>query len=163
MKKLRFASTLLLGFLLTCGIVSAQQLAVESDTGKKIVLSRTDIETLDHAKVTVTEHPSDAVTFEGVKIAAVLERAGITFADGHTAVVAILFKEGDSPSPLLDTLWKNIPTEKEKVAEVASVSIDVKDLLPSSTGHYTYAGSLTTPPLFHRRCSASRRNPATTG
>ena len=67
-------------------------------------------------------------------------------ADGHTAVIAILFTKGDTPSPLLDTLWKNIPPEKEKVADVASVSIDVKDLLPSSTAYYTYAGSLTTPP-----------------
>jgi carbonic anhydrase len=67
-------------------------------------------------------------------------------ADGHNAVVAILFKIGDTPSPLLDTLWKNISPEKEKVVEVPSISIDVKDLLPSSTGYYTYAGSLTTPP-----------------
>ena len=66
--------------------------------------------------------------------------------DGHNAVVAILFKEGDTPSPLLDTLWNNIPPDKEKVLEVSSLSIDVKDLPPSSTGYYTYPGSLTTPP-----------------
>ena len=67
-------------------------------------------------------------------------------ASGHTAVVAILFKIGDTPSPMLDTLWKNVSPEKEKVVEVSSVSINVKDLLPLSTGYYTYAGSLTTPP-----------------
>ncbi len=67
-------------------------------------------------------------------------------ADGHLAVVAILFEEETTPSPLLDTLWKYIPTEKEKVVEIASVSINVMDLLPSTTGYYTFAGSLTTPP-----------------
>lgn len=67
-------------------------------------------------------------------------------ADGKLAVVAVLFKEGATPSPLLDTLWKNISPEKEKVVEVPSVSIDVKDLLPSNAGYYTFAGSLTTPP-----------------
>jgi carbonic anhydrase len=67
-------------------------------------------------------------------------------ADGHLAVVTILFKEGTSPSPLLDTLWKNVSPEKEKVVEISSVSINVKDLLPPTTGYYTFAGSLTTPP-----------------
>jgi hypothetical protein len=31
--------------------------------------------------------------------------------------------------------------EKEKVMEISSVLIDVKDLLPSSTGYYTYGNS----------------------
>lgn len=69
-----------------------------------------------------------------------------TDANGNIAVVAILFKEGNTPSPLLDTLWNNVSPEKAKVVEVSSVSINVKDLLPSSIGYYTYAGSLTTPP-----------------
>jgi hypothetical protein len=114
MKALRSASTLLLGVLLASGIASAQGLAVENETGKKIVLSRADIEALDHAKVTVTEHSSDAVTFEGVKLAAVLEKAGITFgesmkgkrmascllveaADGYRAVVALRKSTRRSP------------------------------------------------------------------
>jgi len=66
-------------------------------------------------------------------------------ADGHLAVVAVLFKEG-APSYLLDTVWKNIPSEKEKAAEVAGITVNVKDLLPASLSYYTYAGSLTTPP-----------------
>jgi carbonic anhydrase len=66
--------------------------------------------------------------------------------NGHNAVVAILFKEGTAPSPLLDTLWKNIPPQKEKVVEVSVVSINVKELLPAERGYYTFAGSLTTPP-----------------
>jgi carbonic anhydrase len=66
-------------------------------------------------------------------------------ANGHNAVVAILFKTG-APNPLLDTLWKNIPSEKGKTVLVSAMSVNVKDLLPSETGYYTYAGSLTTPP-----------------
>lgn len=66
-------------------------------------------------------------------------------ADGHLAVVAILFAKG-AANPLLDTIWKNIPTEKEKAMDVAGTTINVKDLLPSNLGYFTYAGSLTTPP-----------------
>jgi carbonic anhydrase len=66
-------------------------------------------------------------------------------AEGHLAVVAVLFHEGP-PNPLLETLWKNIPTEKEKAQDVPSVSIQVLDLLPADRGYFTFAGSLTTPP-----------------
>jgi len=65
--------------------------------------------------------------------------------DGHLAVVAILFKAGAANS-LLDTVWKNIPAEKEKAMDVAGTTVNVKDLLPSNLSYYTYAGSLTTPP-----------------
>ena len=67
-------------------------------------------------------------------------------ADGHLAVVAILFKRDSTPTPLFDTLWKNLSAEKGKVVEVSSVTINAKDLLPPTTGYYTFAGSLTTPP-----------------
>ena len=66
-------------------------------------------------------------------------------ADGHLAVVAVLFKAGVS-NPLLETLWKNIPSEKDKTVEISTVSLNVEDLLPSQHGYYTYSGSLTTPP-----------------
>ncbi len=66
-------------------------------------------------------------------------------ADGHLAVVAILFKAG-APNPLLEILWKNIPSEKDKTVESSTVSVNVEDLLPPHHGYYTYSGSLTTPP-----------------
>jgi carbonic anhydrase len=66
-------------------------------------------------------------------------------ADGHLAVIAVLFEPGTA-NPLIDTLWKNIPAEKEKVQDVPSVSVRVQDLLPSDRGYFTLAGSLTTPP-----------------
>ena len=66
-------------------------------------------------------------------------------ADGHLAVVAILFKPG-AENPLLATLWKSIPSEKEKAVDVPGVLIDVSTLLPDDHGYYTFTGSLTTPP-----------------
>jgi carbonic anhydrase len=66
-------------------------------------------------------------------------------AAGHLAVVAVLFRKGDA-NPLLETLWKNIPAEKEKSASPAGVTVNVKDLLPADLGYYTFTGSLTTPP-----------------
>jgi carbonic anhydrase len=66
-------------------------------------------------------------------------------ADGHLAVVAILFEAG-VPNPLLETLWKNIPAEKDKILEISTVSVNVEDLVPPQHGYYTYSGSLTTPP-----------------
>lgn len=65
--------------------------------------------------------------------------------EGHLAVVAVLFKKG-APNPLLETLWKNIPEEKEKTVTLTDVSVNVKDLLPAALGYYTFSGSLTTPP-----------------
>jgi len=66
-------------------------------------------------------------------------------AEGHLAVVAILFKEG-AANAFLESLWKNIPTEAGKVMDVAGTTLNVKDLLPSNLGYYAFAGSLTAPP-----------------
>ena len=66
-------------------------------------------------------------------------------ADGHLAVVAVLFEKG-AANPLFDTVWKNVPAEKEKAVDVTSVSVNAKDLVPAEAGYYTFQGSLTTPP-----------------
>jgi len=66
-------------------------------------------------------------------------------ADGHLAVIAVLFHRGTA-NPLIDTLWKNIPAEKEKAQDVPSVSVQAQDLFPSDHGYFTFGGSLTTPP-----------------
>jgi len=65
--------------------------------------------------------------------------------EGHLAVIAVLFETGTA-SELIDTLWKNIPAEKEKAQDVPSVSVQAGDLLPTRRGYFTFAGSLTTPP-----------------
>lgn len=66
-------------------------------------------------------------------------------AEGHLAVVAVLLNKGNA-NPVLDTLWKHIPAEKEKTQTPASVEVNAKDLLPADLGYYTFSGSLTTPP-----------------
>jgi carbonic anhydrase len=88
-------------------------------------------------------HPSEEhVNGKGVPLVAHLVHAD---AEGHLAVVAVLFEQGNA-NPLIDTLWKNIPSEKEKAQDISSVSIQVQDLLPNERGYFTYTGSLTTPP-----------------
>lgn len=66
-------------------------------------------------------------------------------ADGHLAVVAVLFKTGKA-NALIDQIWKNIPAEKDKAIEVPGTTLNVRNLLPSDLGYYTFFGSLTTPP-----------------
>ena len=65
--------------------------------------------------------------------------------DGKLAVVAVLLDKGGS-NVLIDSIWKNLPKEREKEAVVQNVSIDANELLPESRGYYTFQGSLTTPP-----------------
>jgi len=66
-------------------------------------------------------------------------------ADGKLAVVAVLLKAGHT-NPFIRTLWDNLPKAKETDVVRNDVSINAADLLPKSTGYYTFAGSLTTPP-----------------
>src|SRR5262249_23060476 len=66
--------------------------------------------------------------------------------DGKLAVVAVLLKAGGA-NPLIETLWKNVPKEKEKEREVQGVMVNAADLLPANRkAYYTFTGSLTTPP-----------------
>lgn len=88
-------------------------------------------------------HPSEEnVNGKGFRLVAHLVHAD---ADGRLAVVAVLFELGSANS-LIETLWKNIPSEKEKSQDIPAVSIQVHDLLPSDLRYFTYTGSLTTPP-----------------
>ncbi|MCP5308313.1 MAG: carbonic anhydrase family protein [Zoogloeaceae bacterium] len=64
--------------------------------------------------------------------------------DGRLAVVAVLLQRG-SDHPLVQTLWNNLPLEKN-VGYAPDVSIDLNQLLPEDRRYYTYMGSLTTPP-----------------
>jgi hypothetical protein len=101
---------LLLGLLLTLALSSvaleSQQLTVQTDSGKQVVLSRADLEALPHVKVTVSKHSSAPVSLEGVTLRSVLEKAGVAFgesmkgkrltncllveaADGYRVVIAL--------------------------------------------------------------------------
>lgn len=88
-------------------------------------------------------HPSEEhVNGHGYDMVAHLVHADDS---GHLAVVAVLIQKG-AANPFIDSIWKNIPREKEKAVDIPGVSINVKDLLPADHGYYTFSGSLTTPP-----------------
>ena len=105
MKNRLFLSALLFALILDALIVQSQQLTVQIEAGKQVVLARADIEALPHVKVT-TSASGESATFEGVALEAALEKAGVAFgqtlkgkrlascllveaADGYRAVIAL--------------------------------------------------------------------------
>jgi|SRR5215472_5319330 len=79
--KTAFRLCLVLAFVAFAStFLECQQLIVETDEGKQ-VLSRSDLEALPHVKVTASEHASAPVSFEGVSLKSVLEKAGVTFGE----------------------------------------------------------------------------------
>ena len=106
MRKLFLLSALLFALVFTSVALQCQQLTVQIDSGKQVVLSLADLEALPHIRVTASEHSSAPVEFEGVTLKSVLEKAGIAFgesmkgkrltncllveaADGYRAVIAL--------------------------------------------------------------------------
>jgi carbonic anhydrase len=65
--------------------------------------------------------------------------------DGRLGVVAVLMEVGPSPNPLLQTLWNNLPLEKNAESRLPETA-ELTQLLPASADYYAYMGSLTTPP-----------------
>lgn len=65
--------------------------------------------------------------------------------DGQLAVVAVLLERG-SENPFLQTLWNNMPLDKNVPVEPPELSINPLNFLPVTRNYYTYMGSLTTPP-----------------
>jgi hypothetical protein len=91
--------------VLNARFVQGQQLTVQTDAGKQVVLDRSDIEALPHIAAKA-DGADDPLTFEGVALKCVLEKAGIGFgeslkgsrlaacliaeaADGYRAVIAL--------------------------------------------------------------------------
>ncbi len=66
--------------------------------------------------------------------------------DGKLLVLAVQFEIGNQPNPVIQAMLDRIPKEKSAEMKVASVTINPLELLPKESGHYTYSGSLTTPP-----------------
>jgi carbonic anhydrase len=79
--------------------------------------------------------------------------------DGNLAVVAVLLKKG-SASPLVKTLWENLPKQKGHEMAVDAVTINIADLLPENKAYYTFAGSLTTPPCSEHVTWFVLKNPS---
>ncbi|WP_317205649.1 carbonic anhydrase family protein [Janthinobacterium sp.] len=65
-------------------------------------------------------------------------------AEGKLAVLAILLERGKAQATI-QTVWNNLPLEKNEVMAPAIV-LDPMDLLPQRRDYFTYMGSLTTPP-----------------
>lgn len=65
--------------------------------------------------------------------------------DGNLAIVAVLLQRGEIPQPLIQTLWNNLPLEKN-MDYSPKTSININELLPAKREYITYMGSMTTPP-----------------
>ncbi len=65
--------------------------------------------------------------------------------DGSLAVIAVLMERGEE-NPFIQTLWNNMPLEKNVSVSPPNPTINPSSLLPASRNYYTYMGSLTTPP-----------------
>jgi hypothetical protein len=69
------------GVLLLHSIAArSQQITIQSEDGKRTILSRADLETLPHVKLQASAHDVSA-TFEGVTLKSVLEKAGVGFGE----------------------------------------------------------------------------------
>lgn len=68
------------GWALSAAPLLCQQLSIQTEAGKKTVLSKADLEALPHTSVT-TDGSGIAARFEGVTIKAVLERAGVSLGE----------------------------------------------------------------------------------
>jgi len=64
--------------------------------------------------------------------------------DGRLAVVAVMLTRG-AAQPVIQSVWNNLPLERNREVEAASL-IDPYKLLPDDPRYITYMGSLTTPP-----------------
>lgn len=65
--------------------------------------------------------------------------------DGSLAVIALLMERGVE-HPEIQTLWNNLPLEKEVPVQPPKAIVDPMKLLPESPAYFTFMGSLTTPP-----------------
>ncbi|MBK7768752.1 MAG: carbonic anhydrase family protein [Sulfuritalea sp.] len=64
--------------------------------------------------------------------------------EGQLAVIGVLLEKGGE-HPLIQTLWNNMPLERDMEMSPAE-PIDLMQLLPENRAYWTYMGSLTTPP-----------------
>jgi len=64
--------------------------------------------------------------------------------EGKIAIVAVLLERGQ-PHSLVQTIWDNLPLEKNDTVS-PSIVIDPIDALPEKRDYFTYMGSLTEPP-----------------
>lgn len=66
-------------------------------------------------------------------------------AEGRLAVVAVLIERGKAQN-VIQTVWNNLPLEKNSAVNPPALAMDMNQLLPTRREYYTFMGSLTTPP-----------------
>jgi carbonic anhydrase len=64
--------------------------------------------------------------------------------EGKLAVLAVMLERGKA-NPMIQTIWNNLPLEKNDVVAPLQL-LDVGEILPQKREYFTYMGSLTTPP-----------------
>lgn len=65
-------------------------------------------------------------------------------ASGHIVVVAVLLETG-AEAPVLSKLWKWLPNQVDQKVSLP-LEINIASILPEHSRHFSYSGSLTTPP-----------------
>lgn len=60
-------------------------------------------------------------------------------------MVAVLLEKG-AENAFIQTLWNNLPLERNVEVLPPTATVDLSTFLPASRNYYTYMGSLTTPP-----------------
>ena len=63
---------------------------------------------------------------------------------GNILVIAVLMETGPE-HPLLKNIWNWLPDQVGKETSLP-IKVSIRDILPKNTHHYSYSGSLTTPP-----------------
>lgn len=63
----------------------------------------------------------------------------------NLVVLGILIEEGTTENSFLEKVFSEIPEEKEEMKST-DVQLNLSDYIPPAQTHYTYVGSLTTPP-----------------
>jgi carbonic anhydrase len=63
---------------------------------------------------------------------------------GHILVIAVMMEIGKE-HPALKNIWDWLPDQIGKETSVP-IQVSLREILPASTEHYSYSGSLTTPP-----------------
>ncbi len=79
--------------------------------------------------------------------------------DGNLAVVAVMFKEGET-NPALATPWAAMPEQVEGETHLAAMA-SAEALLPKNRDYYRFNGSLTTPPCTEGVIWLVMKEPAT--
>lgn len=111
---------------------------VNYDGGSSINVNGVDYNLLQFHFHTPSEHTVGGKSF-GMELHLVHKND-----KGELAVVGVLLEDGKE-NPAYSAILKNLPKKADEKKSVKA-SVNADDLLPKTLTHYTYSGSLTTPP-----------------